>query len=252
MIPTSTVYTLERGDRGVVVWAVQRGLNDVGRASTSPPISEDGVFGDETFKAVGDFQSSTGLVRDGRFGPKTSAKMAIVLSQFVSVAVPRGLLRGILSAESGNLIGAVNASVAGGIDCGYAQRRVYESDYGNEAVVRRAFDGLYQMNLLASSLLGRHNAFFGRPGARTHERAWRLATLNHNYPYAADKISREGTGSLSSYWTSPQNWVISIGAKFPDSAPVRTPLEWCQYYALGSTAHNAPGVTTQFVTSWAA
>ncbi len=252
MIPSSTVYTVERGDRGIVVWAIQRGLNDVARASTGPPLGEDGVFGGQTLRAVGDFQGSTGLKRDGRFGPKTSEKMGVVLSQFVSVAIPKGLLQGVINAESGNLIGAVNHSVAGGIDCGYTQRRVLAGDYGNEVVVRRAFDGLYQMNLLARSLRDRHDAFFGRPGARSHQRAWRLATLNHNYPYAADLISRSGTGSLSNYWTTEQSWVVAIGAKYPDGVPVRTPLEWCQHYALGSAAHNDPGVTTRFVTSWAA
>jgi hypothetical protein len=250
MIPSSTTYTVKRGDRGVVVWAIQRGLNDVGRASTSSPLQEDGVYGGETFKVVGNFQGSTGLKRDGRFGPKTSEKLGVVLSQFVSVAVPRGLLQGVINAESGNLIGAVNASVPGGIDCGYTQRRVLEADYGNEAAVRRAFDGLYQMNLLARSLRERHDAFFGRPGARNHERAWRLATLNHNYPYAADLISHNGVGSLTSYWTTPQDWVGAIGAKFTDGDSVRTPLEWCQFYALGASSHGHPGVTTQFVTNW--
>lgn len=252
MIPSSTVYTVDRGDRGVVVWAMQRGLNDVARASMAPPLVEDGVFGKRTFLAVGDFQDSTGLKRDGRFGPKTSAKMGILLSQFVTVAVPKGLLQGVIDAESGDLLGAVNRSVAGGIDCGYTQRRVLAADYGNEAVVRRAFDGLYQMNLLARSLRERHDAFFGRPGARSHERAWRLAALNHNYPYAADLISRGGTSSLSSYWTTTQDWVVAIGARFADGVAVRTPLEWCQRYALASSAHNDPGVTTQFVTAWGA
>lgn len=245
LVPAKTVYLVEDGDRGMVVWAVQRALNSAGLA-----VIEDGVFGDETEQTVRRFQSATSLAVDGRFGPATSAKMATILERRVRVVVPGGLIRGVVKAESGDLIGAVNHSVVGGIDCSYTQRRVYASDYSSEAVVRRAFDGLYQMNLLGRSLRERHDTFFGRAGARTHERAWRLATLNHNYPSAADKISRGGAGSLSSYWTTPQEWVVVIGAKFADGVPVRTPLEWCQYYALWAPSHNHVGVTTQFVTSW--
>jgi len=245
LVPTQTVYTIKRGSRGVVVWAVQRALNSAGQT-----VTEDGIFGEETQRIVRRFQEATNLTVDGSFGPATSAKMAAVLGKGVSVPVPVGLVRGVVNAESGNLIGAVNASVPGGIDCGYTQRRVLAADYDDEQVVHRAFDGRYQMSLLAKSLRSRHDAFFGRPGARTHELAWRLATLNHNYPYGADKISRVGISGLSSYWTTPQSWVIGIGAKFSDGQPVRTPLDWCQRYALGSSAHADPGFTTQFVSDW--
>lgn len=246
IVPQKTDYTVEKGDLGVIVWALQRALNNW----AAPAITEDGVFGDETFRKVKGFQRLQGLTEDGRFGPKTSAKMAALLGKRVRISLPAGLIRGVVNAESGNLIGAVNASVPGGIDCGYVQRRVYESDYDDLAAIRRAFDGLYQMNLLGQSLRGRHDAFFGRSGARTHELAWRLGTLHHNYPYAADKISREGLAGLSSYWTTPQGWVEAIGAKFADGVSVRTPLEWCQRYALGSAPHGDPGFTTQFVTDW--
>lgn len=245
LVPTSTDYIVERGDRGVVVFAVQKALTDIGLT-----VSVDEVFGDETAAKVRVFQNAVNLKADGRFGPVTSSKMAAKLASQVSGTAPGPLVRGIVKAESAEVIGAVNTSVPGGIDCGYVQRRVYSADFDNLATVRRAFDGLYQMNLLATSLRNRHDAFFGRPGARTHERAWRLAALYHNYPYAAEKISQVGVDALGGYWTTPINWVEAIGAKFPDGEPVRTPLEWCQYYALGSSSHDAPGVTTQFVTSW--
>lgn len=247
LIPSSSVYVVQHGMRGVVIWAVQRALNQV---LSDPDISESGYFGDSTKDAVEAFQVDHGLLDDGKFGPKSSAAMALELEGRVSSPVPVGLVRGVVHIESGDLIGAVNARVAGGIDCGYTQRRVLEADYGDRAVVRRAFDGLYQMNLLARTLKSRHDSFFGRPGARTHQLAWRLAALNHNYPYAADQISRKGVSGLSDYFQNPQSWVEAIGAKFPDGAPIRTPLEWCQHYALGSTQHGDPGLTTQFVSDW--
>lgn len=249
LVPTKTVYSVKKGDRGIVVWAVQRALNDY-VSEADFPVVEDGIFGEQTHRRVLDFQNFVGIKGDGIFGSQTSPLMAKYLERRVSASLPPGLVRGVVYAESAGYIGAVNASSPGGIDCGYVQRRVYESDYGDEAVVRRAFDGLYQMNLLARSLRSRHDAFFGRPGARTHELAWRLAAMHHNYPYAAEKISREGTANLSSYWKTPASWVEAIGARFVDAAVVRTPLEWVRYYALGAPIHNHPGVTTQFVENW--
>lgn len=252
LVPTSTDYTVEKGDRGVVPWAVQRALNDRSAPDWGDglPVAEDGVFGEQTKRAVKSFQEASNLKGDGRFGQKTSEAMASELGLKVTASVAPGLVAGITKAESGNLIGAVNTSVPGGIDCGYVQRRVYQADYDDLAVVQRAFDGLYQMNLLAKTLRSRHDAFFARAAVKTHQLAWRLAALHHNYPYAADQISRVGISGLSSYWKTPIAWVEAIGAKFPDDEAVRTPLDWCRYYALGSAVHEAPGVTCQFVTSW--
>lgn len=245
LIPPSTLYTVDRGARGVVVWALQRSLNMLGWT-----LLQDGVYGPDTERKVQQYQSSNGLTVDGRFGPASSRQMASSLEELIKTSVPVGLVRGVVQTESGGLMGAVNTSSPGGIDCGYVQRRVYQADYANVEVVRRAFDGLYQMGLLARSLRGRHDAFFGRAGARTHERAWRLAALHHNYPLAADKISTAGIGGLSSYWTTPADWVKAIGAEFADGEPVRTPLNWCEFYALGSAAHGDLGATTRYVAQW--
>jgi hypothetical protein len=248
LIPAETASTVERGDRGTVVWAVQRALNE--RGVDAVPLAEDGVYGERTLKAVKAFQTKVEITSDGRFGPQTSERLIVFLIIKAGMAVPAGLIRGVVAGESGYLIGAVNHSVAGGVDCSYLQRRVYEADYSNLEAVHRAFDPTYQVKLLGRALIDRHGAFYGRPGAQTHEAAWRLAALNHNYPIAADKISRVGIGGLSSYWTTPASWVEAIGAVFPDGARVTTPLEWCQRYALGSSAHSEPGLVTRFVTNW--
>ena len=247
-IPTETRYSFKKDDRGVVVWAIQRSLNHWGTT-----LVEDGVYGPKTKFAVSNFQITAGLFKDGVFGPASSRQMAHALEGLVEhrlPVVPSGILRGMVEGESGNLIGAVNWSVAGGVDCGYLQRRVYESSYKQGAVIRRAFDGYYQIGLLVIQLAERHKAFLERVGAKTHEKAWRLAILNHNYPSGADKISRYGIEGLSDYWTTPQEWVSNIGAKFPDGVPIRTPLEWCQHYSLGNSEHNDPGFMARFVTQW--
>lgn len=241
-IPASTIYSSERGDRGLVVWAIQRGLN-----STGYLLAEDSDYGPVTEGVVRDFQEKHGLAADGVFGPASSAKLAWVLERAVRHTVPAGLLRGLVEGESGELIGAVSWSSPGGVDCSYVQRRVYESQFGTDAEYR-AFDALYQLNLLARRLRERKDAFYGRENVVSHERAWRLATLHHNYPYAADKLSHGEW--KTSYSTSPQDWVIRIGARFDDGTPVETPLQWCKWYSLGAQRHDHPGTMVRYVRDW--
>jgi len=248
LIPSSTVYSVRKEASptfNIVTWGVQKNLNALGWG-----LATDGLFGKATHEAVRQFQSNEGLAVDGIFGPASSSSMARELERRVTADLPEGLLRGQVTGESGDLVGAVNWTVAGGVDCSYTQRRVLEADYADEAVVKRAFDGYYQLNLSARTLRGRKDTYYGKTGAPTHEKAWRLAMLSHNYPYGADQIATKGVSGLSSYWTTPQTWVKNIGAKFPDGNAVETPLEWCQHYSLGSAAHNDPGTMTKYVNVW--
>ena len=244
VIPNSTPYEIKRRQRGTKVWAVQRALNTL-----NYPLVEDGIFGRKTEDMVIAYQISKVLFQDGVFGPQTSASVAAEITGIATDEVPglpQGLLRSIVEGESGNLIAAVNWSVSGGVDCGYTQRRVYEVDYENGKAIKRAFDARYQIMLLAKGLKSRHDNYFGKPGATTHEKAWRLAVLHHNYPLAAERIVADGLGGLSDYWVTPQAWVEAIGAEFPDGEPVRTPLEWCQHYSLGNPDHQEPGMMTKY------
>jgi hypothetical protein len=131
------------------------------------------------------------------------------------------------------------------VDCGYLQRRITEP-YPDDAI-QRAFDSQYQIRLFRTGLLERYEKFRLRPGSATNERAMRLAVLHHNYPAGADLISKNGIGGLSAYWTRKQDWVVDLGARFPDGAMVETPLEWCQHYSLGSSLHGEPGYMVQEV-----
>jgi hypothetical protein len=246
-IPRETDYTLKEGDRGIVVWALQRQCNrfDVDCA-------EDGVFGPRTEAAVGRLQTKLGVASDGVAGPATQQALARSLCAAHAAGMPRDLLWSKCSYESGGYLGAVNWSVAGGVDCGVTQRRVYDEDYDDDAVIQRAFDAGYQVELSARTLINRHDAYLPRAGiGRSQELAWRTAVLYHNYQTLAERISANGVRGLTPYYTSTQTWVTTHGLRFPDGAPVRTPLEWGQRYSLGNAGHDEPGQAVKLVRSWA-
>jgi hypothetical protein len=250
LIPSETVYSSENGDAGVVVYAIQKALNATALKPENK-IVVDSAYGDSTEEAVRRFQVKKGIDDDGKFGPETSATMAAALEPKVrSSVIPPGLLRGLIEGESGNLIGAVNWSVAGGVDCSYCQRRVYDEHYNDLEVVRRAFDPLYQMSLFANRLRDRHDAYYGWTHVKTHEWAWRLATLYHNWPYAASKIASVGYGGLSSYWFTPAAWVVNIGASMDNGTPVQTPLGWAKFYSLGAPEYDHKGKMVKYVQQW--
>ena len=91
--------------------------------------------------------------------------------------------------ESGALIAATNWIVLGGVDCSYMQRRVYESYYADVPIIKRAFDGRYQISLAARTTQGRHDRFRADYG-RGNEIAWRLAVAYRNYPYGAEQTAK--------------------------------------------------------------
>lgn len=248
-IPTATITRMARGDKGIAVWSLQRALG----------ITADGDFGPLTEEAVTNWQRARRLRDvDGIAGPATQASVARAVVDAKEGGLPTSLLDGFAQNEGGWLLAAINRQVAGGVDCGLFQRRVYSGDYGNQDVIQRAFNTAYQASLLKASLVERHNAFLSGGGTRdeyggigSNEKAWRLAALNHNYPAGASRLASTPIRSLTAYWTTPQTWVTAVGAKFPDGTPVRTPLEWCHRYAgvLGSV-HGTRGLVTGSVTDW--
>lgn len=248
-IPQETDYVLREGDQGIVVWAFQRTCE---RLSIPVAGGPDGDFQEGTVAAAKILQVKLGFVGkdvDGVVGPQTQHGLAEYLThrEETLTKVPLNILLSLVTYESSGLLGAVNYSKAGGIDCGMCQRRVYEVDYDDEDVIRRAFDAAYQLDLLADRIKDLKSIFLSRKVIRKLETAYRCAVLSHNYPYLADQISRVGFKGLSSYYNSPQEWVVEVGLRFPDGQPVRTPLEWGQRYALGAPNHNEPGQAVKFV-----
>ena len=91
----STEVIVKRGDRGAAVRSIQEELG----------ISADGIFGEQTERAVKRFQRSHNLVADGIVGPLT--RRALGLGPFSSSSVRRtsarlpAILRQIAECESG-------------------------------------------------------------------------------------------------------------------------------------------------------
>jgi hypothetical protein len=217
-------YTLKEGQKGHDVWALQINVNASGLVGT---IAEDGAFGPKTTLAIKRLQDKLGLAADGIAGPVTQRSLALRLIARVETkySLPKGLIRGIVEGESGFMVGAVNWSVAGGVDCGWTQRRVIEQNY-DEDNFRRAFHGPVQFDLLAAELRREKDRFYGKAGAKTHRRAWELAILDHNWPYAAQRLAEGKCIYLDcAKDTRFAQWVADIGVPGVD-----TPQEWAKHY----------------------
>jgi hypothetical protein len=190
--PRVTKATFRRGDVHPGVWALQRFLNVVykGRAT---PLDEDGWFGAGTENLVKRYQADVSASVDGIVGQQTQQRMvrSCVVRAPHGSDTPRGLIEGQINGESGGYFAAVNAQVAGGLDLGLTQRRVYGPPF-DPAKVAAAFDPVGSVAWSVKELYDRAETYgVGRHSACPFNR-WELAVLHHNWPYAAGKYHRYG------------------------------------------------------------
>lgn len=228
MIPSKTYrYTLHKGLTGHDVWALQINLN-ARFGNRQVPLVEDGVYGPTTAGRVYLFQSNNNLVKDGVAGAVTQRTLARLMARPHEKAqgLPKGLLDGLIEGESGWMVGAVSWLVAGGVDCGWIQRRVLDSNFST-AAFHKAFNADVQFPLVAKDLRETKDQFRKLPGATTERRAWELAILSHNWPAGANQLAH-GT-PLS---TKPAAWVEQIGV-----SGVSTPAQWANFYISSKTSY---------------
>jgi peptidoglycan hydrolase-like protein with peptidoglycan-binding domain len=81
---SSSFKTLRFGSQGPAVADLQRKLNTVA-PQLSPPLAEDGVFGQKTFTRVKEVQKLGSLVPDGAVGPQTWLLLANVIAGVVTL-----------------------------------------------------------------------------------------------------------------------------------------------------------------------
>lgn len=250
--PRSIVYTVDKGDKGWPVFAVQSALNSV-RGSSWSKLVLDGDFGPATDKAVRAYQKDNFLTVDGKFGPASSARIVKLLDAKVSrllPEVPTGLLRGFAEGEGGNNLSATNWAIPGGVDCGVMQYRVYVQSGGGYRFsdLIDAFSPESAMLKAGQDFLARADAFYAATGVKgrsdREEFSKRLAVLAHNWPAGASDIAKDGGLSNPNGTAS---WVPK-GIKFPDGEVVNTRWEWAEFYALGRGSWK--GSIPKYVTDW--
>lgn len=236
------------------VWALQQALYEI-----NPDLGvafPDGYFGERTETAVKNYQSRRGLVADGIAGPATQKRLIVGWKNQVekTSGVVEGLLDGFLELEGGWLLAPVNWSVAGGVDVGAVQNRVYDlsgttswplvggiptQQLINEVVfdpnrVAYALDARLTVGDLGEDLSNRRNSYFNDknriyPYTRgNNRRSWEMASLYHNWPYAADRLAR---GYLLSDKEAP--WVPQ---SLKDKG-INTYAEWADYYVNKATKY---------------
>lgn len=238
----TTPASIRDGDEGWPVYALQRALCAHGKA-----IASDGDFGPNTKSKVKDAQRRLGLTADGIAGPKTQTALCVELADDLSIhGLPSGLARSLMEGESGYFLGAVNWSVAGGVDVSVMQRRVFGPPY-SPTILMDAYDPMGAIRWSLNLLDRRAQDFYDSPGVRRRsdrlEYSIRLALLAHNWPWAAGELA--AGRALST--TKPATWVPK-GLKFPDGGSVISYSDWAQFYALGGRHGEAR--MTKYVKRW--
>ncbi len=248
MVPSRTFrYTLKEGTQGHEVWALQLCLNEWSRSNGVQPVESTGLFGSQTLHLVRVYQRRNLLVVDGIAGPTTQRYLALDLLRPAQTkyAVPSGLIRGMVEGETGWAVGAVNWNSPGGVDCGWAQQRVYEP-YVDDSKFVNAFNGAIAFEELGRRLRQQRDRYYGKAGAKTNQRAWELAVLFWNWQSAAERYAVGLTDW--SYWdhwiengierkelilmSQPAHWVKAIGVK-----GVETGHQWASHYINSKTSY---------------
>jgi len=247
-------FSLQRGQKGSDVWALQINLNLLGAS-----LVEDGDFGPATERAVRAYQASQRLSVDGQPGPKTQTQMCLqLLDRYGDDSLPAGLARGVIEGESGYAVGCVNTDAAGGIDCGWTQDRVTTDEY-NDARFHRAFCARDAFSALARALHAAAKRYAGKPGARTAKQAWWCGTLSWNWPAAAIHYANADAQS----WHYVARWFPSVHAaddgrtvqRFPDGSENReytmdTTAQWITKYGVSGVGTGAQWADFYVKTKW--
>lgn len=252
--PTGSILTIRRGQSGWYVWSLQRALN----ALTGAGLGEDGVFGGWTENAVKQFQERSRLPYvDGLAGPQTQGRLGALAFEKVEAAhqpLPKGILHGLVTLESGNMLSVVNTAVSGGVDCGLVQRRVIGPPFSQSAL-KGAFSPVAACEWSVTDpdhgfIPTRDRLMLKTWAKGNRERAGRCAALNHNWPAGAAYYAEHGhapSPTLACSWL-PRNADGTSRVRFPDGARVETRQDWCEFYALGGK--HGEGQASRFVTAW--
>jgi Putative peptidoglycan binding domain len=204
------------------------------------PLAADGVYGVATADRVVSFQKNRGILADGIAGPQTQRMIAVAMREISDPdqRVPRGVIDGLVQGESTGLVDAKNWQQLGGVDLSYVQRRV-TYPVVSETAVRRAYDPPFQFAKVTEDFVADQAKYLAYPYVQSRvdkfEYAWRLAVLEHNWPYGAGQLAQGiGLSNRTADWAP-------VGSCFEDGAPVVTYSDWAKFYSMGSRTHNHRG-----------
>lgn len=252
-LPARTEYSYSREKYSEVahqgVYALQLSLYQI---NTDLGIAfADGYFGERTEQAVKNYQARRGLLADGIAGPATQKRLIVGWKNQAetTVDVKKGLLDGFLESEGGWLLAPVNWSVYGGVDVGAVQQRVYDLSATPQSAwlttngvpdqslldrvifdpnkVQFALNAQATILTLAHDLRARRDTYFNDknriyPYTRGNDRrSWEMASLYHNWPYAATLLAKGGKLSDNDAPWIPQSL---------QDKGINTYAEWANYY----------------------
>jgi peptidoglycan hydrolase-like protein with peptidoglycan-binding domain len=257
-LPAKTEYSYSRSKYEKVphqgVWALQQSLLNI-----TPELGADfpdGYFGSRTEDAVRRYQANRDLGADGIAGPATQKRIVQgwINSANKAVDTKDGLLDGFAEGEGGWLLAPVNWSVAGGVDVGAVQNRVYDlsgttvwstqNGVPTEGLlakvifdpnkVQSALDTKSRIFALARDLKSRRDTYFNLAGTKypytrgNDKRSWQLAALYHNWPSAAELLAKGGT--------LPDKEAPWVPQSLRDKG-VNTYKEWADHYIAQVTKY---------------
>lgn len=237
LLTPSTSYrrAFKEGMRGWDVAVLQIVLN----SHRAGNMAVDGVFGVRTKEVVIQEQQNHHLEEDGIAGNQFQRALCITEAgrAEATLAVPRGMLRGLIEGESGYMLAATTSVYANGTyDLGALQNN---TPVGNQVEIERAFNLRQSCRDAAVTLVDSYQSFYGRPGARDARRAWELAVCNHNWPAAAANLARGLTDWTYWVWETRSGQRVKVSYRFTEPAPwiknigvagVDSGKEWVEHY----------------------
>ena len=217
--------SFKRGDHAWPVVSAQLNLNRFGNR-----LALDGDFGPATEKVARAFQSHRGLTADGVIGPVCQERICIELSSPAARRhqLPVGLARGLLENESSYALAAYTEHPSdSGFDLG-----AWQDSYPTPGTQQNYMASL-NVSVMAyrtcEKLRLRYDTY--RLGGTPSRLAWECAALYHNWPSAADRMSK-GLAPQRSGSDDPAGWVEQASG-----GRLRTPREWADAYIAAATKH---------------
>ena len=202
----SSTGTFKWGQSGWKVWAFQLNFPEI----VNGTYGADGIFGDDTKAVVVAFQKTNRLYADGIAGPLTQEKLFLVRSDYAEklFSLPPKLLASIGKGESGYYTACVSGLTSdGGRDYGAYQDHLVNPTQEQLATAFTIAD--LALDTAQNLRENKDRYYLGKKfvGAKTHQRAWELAALSHNWPYAAERLAL-GLSIYASGDDVPRQWII--------------------------------------------